>query len=56
MTNHLVPEDLMTLHALDFVNSIKYLMKLRKGDPDAIIDDLLRWDDGMIGLLELLAL
>ena len=36
----LVPEDLMTLHALDFVNSIKYLMKLRKGDPDAIIDDI----------------
>ena len=35
-----VPGDLMTLHYLDFVNAIKYLLKLRKGDPEAIIDDI----------------
>ncbi|MFM7540931.1 MAG: DNA-directed RNA polymerase subunit beta [Planctomycetota bacterium] len=35
-----VPGDLMTLHHLDFVNAIKYLLKLRKGDADAIIDDI----------------
>ncbi len=35
-----IPDTQMTLDALDFVNAIKYLLKLRAGDDSARIDDI----------------
>ncbi len=35
-----VPEDEMTLRAEDLIASIKYLVRLRDGDPEAFIDDI----------------
>ena len=35
-----IPDTQMTLDALDFVNAIKYLLKLRAGDESARIDDI----------------
>ncbi len=35
-----VPEDEMTLRAEDLIASIKYLMRLRDGDPEAFVDDI----------------
>jgi DNA-directed RNA polymerase subunit beta len=35
-----VPDDEMTLNSLDFVNAIRYLMKLRSSDSTAQVDDI----------------
>jgi DNA-directed RNA polymerase subunit beta len=35
-----IPDDEMTLRAEDFINAIRYLVKLRTGDPDAHVDDI----------------
>src|SRR5262249_53241231 len=35
-----IPESEMTLHALDYLNAIRYVMKLRSNDPNARIDDI----------------
>jgi DNA-directed RNA polymerase subunit beta len=35
-----IPEGEMTLNALDYLNAIRYVMKLRAGDPSARIDDI----------------
>ncbi len=35
-----IPDDEMTLRAEDFVNAIRYLVKLRTADPSAYVDDI----------------
>jgi len=35
-----VPEDVMTLQTEDYVNALKYLMRLRANDPKAHLDDI----------------
>ena len=38
--NQNVPDDAMTLRSEDFVNAIRYLVRLRVGDPSAQVDDI----------------
>ncbi|REJ89897.1 MAG: DNA-directed RNA polymerase subunit beta [Planctomycetota bacterium] len=38
--NQNVPDDAMTLRSEDFVNAIRYLVRLRVGDPSAHVDDI----------------
>jgi len=38
--NQDIPDDEMTLRAEDFVNAIRYLLKLRAADPSAHVDDI----------------
>ena len=38
--NQDVPDDEMTLRSEDFVNTIRYLVRLREGDPSAYVDDI----------------
>ena len=35
-----VPDDVMTLRAEDFINSIRYILKLRSGDQSVSVDDI----------------
>ena len=35
-----VPDDVMTLRAEDFINAIKYILKLRGNDPSVSVDDI----------------
>jgi DNA-directed RNA polymerase subunit beta len=35
-----IPDDEMTLRAEDFINAIRYLVRLRVGDPSAYVDDI----------------
>jgi DNA-directed RNA polymerase subunit beta len=35
-----VPEDVMSLQTIDFVNALKYMMALRSNDPKAHLDDI----------------
>ena len=38
--NQDIPDDEMTLRPEDFINAIRYLVKLRVGDPSAYVDDI----------------
>src|SRR5579863_5691206 len=35
-----VPDDVMTLRSEDFINAIRYILKLRGGDPSVSVDDI----------------
>src|SRR5579863_8686057 len=35
-----VPDDVMTLRSEDFINAIRYILKLRAGDPSVSVDDI----------------
>ncbi|MBS0262091.1 MAG: DNA-directed RNA polymerase subunit beta [Planctomycetes bacterium] len=38
--NQDVPDDVMTLRSEDFINAIRYILKLRSGDPSVNVDDI----------------